>query len=110
MFAVARTLVNHPDLNANMVGDNVIRHFKHVHLGMAVDTPRGLMVPTIHDADTKSLLEISMEAKALAAEARDLSLIHISKVKIYILAKGDSQADCADKIARYVSWGQKLAQ
>ena len=32
------------------------------------------------------------------------------KVKIYILAKGDSQADCADKIARYVSWGQKLAQ
>jgi pyruvate dehydrogenase E2 component (dihydrolipoamide acetyltransferase) len=74
LYAVARTLVNHPDLNANMIEDNVIRHFDHVHLGLAVDTPRGLMVPTIFNADTKSLLEISREAKELAAQARSGSI------------------------------------
>ena len=63
LFAVSRTLLNHPDLNANMLDDNSIRHFKHVNLGVAVDTPRGLMVPTIFNADQKSLLEISKEVK-----------------------------------------------
>ena len=71
MFAVSRTLLAHPDLNANVVGDNVVRRFHHVHLGFACDTPRGLLVPTIFNADQKSLLEISMECKQLAAEARD---------------------------------------
>ena len=71
LYAVSRTLLNHPDLNANMLDDNSIRIFKHVHLGVAVDTPRGLMVPTIFNADQKSLLEISKEVKELAAECRD---------------------------------------
>ena len=71
MYAVSRTLLNHPDLNAHMLDDNNIRLFKHVHLGFAVDTPRGLMVPTIFNADQKSLLEISKEVKALAAECRE---------------------------------------
>ncbi|MBQ5769970.1 MAG: 2-oxo acid dehydrogenase subunit E2, partial [Clostridia bacterium] len=44
--------------------------FEHVNLGVAVDTPRGLMVPTIFNADTKSLLEISKEVKSLAEAAR----------------------------------------
>ena len=74
LFAVSRTVAGCPDLNANMVEDNVVRHFKHVHLGFACDTPRGLIVPTIFNADQKSLLEISMEAKELAAAARDGSL------------------------------------
>ena len=71
LYAVSRTLLNHPDLNANMLDDNSIRLFKHVNLGVAVDTPRGLMVPTIFNADQKSLLEISKEVKELAAQCRD---------------------------------------
>ena len=71
LYAVSRTLLNHPDLNANMLDDNSIRLFKHVNLGVAVDTPRGLMVPTIVNADQMSLLEISKAVKALAAECRD---------------------------------------
>ncbi|MBE6948057.1 MAG: 2-oxo acid dehydrogenase subunit E2 [Ruminococcaceae bacterium] len=71
LYAVSRTLLNHPDLNANMLDDNNIRLFKHVNLGVAVDTPRGLMVPTIFNADQMSLLEISKAVKELAAECRD---------------------------------------
>ena len=71
LYAVSRTLLNHPDLNANMLDDNSIRRFNHVNLGVAVDTPRGLMVPTIVHADQMSLLEISKAVKALAAECRD---------------------------------------
>ena len=71
LYAVSRTLLNYPDLNANMLDDNSIRLFKHVNLGVAVDTPRGLMVPTIVAADTMSLLEISKAVKELAAECRD---------------------------------------
>ena len=70
LYAVSRTLLSCPDLNAHMLDDNNIRLFKHVHLGVAVDTPRGLMVPTIFNADQKSLLEISKEVKELAAACR----------------------------------------
>jgi len=70
LYAVSRTILDHPDLNANTVGEDVVRRFRHVNLGVAVDTPRGLMVPTIFNADQKSLLEISQEVKALAADAR----------------------------------------
>ncbi len=71
LYAVSRTLLNHPDLNANMLDDSSIRKFNHVNLGVAVDTPRGLMVPTIFHADEMSLLEISKAVKELAAECRD---------------------------------------
>ena len=71
LFAVTRTLKEHPDLNAHMLDDNNIRLFKHVNLGVAIDTPRGLMVPTIFHADEKSLLEISKEVKELAAACRE---------------------------------------
>ncbi|MBQ6997023.1 MAG: 2-oxo acid dehydrogenase subunit E2 [Oscillospiraceae bacterium] len=71
LYAVSRTLLNHPDLNAHMLDENSIRKFKHVNLGVAVDTPRGLMVPTIFHADEMSLLEISKAVKQLAAECRD---------------------------------------
>ena len=74
LYAVSRTLKNYPDLNANMIDDSTIRHFKHVNLGVAVDTPRGLMVPTIFNADEKSLLEISKEVKELAAQCREGSI------------------------------------
>ena len=71
LFAVSRTLKNYPDLNANMLDDNSIRRFTHVNLGVAVDTPRGLMVPTIVHADELSLLEISKAVKELAGQCRD---------------------------------------
>ena len=71
LYAVSRTLLNHKDLNANMLDDNSIRIFNHVNLGVAVDTPRGLMVPTINHADEMSLLEISKAVKELAGECRD---------------------------------------
>ncbi len=71
LFAVSRTLLNHPDLNAHMLDDNNIRLFNHVNLGVATDTPRGLMVPTIFHADEMSLLEISKAVKQLAAECRE---------------------------------------
>jgi len=78
LFAVARTLKNHPELNSNIITDEkgnlVLRKFTHVHLGVAVDTPRGLMVPTIFNADTKSIVEISKELKELAAAARSGSI------------------------------------
>ena len=70
LYAVSRTILSCPDLNAHMLDDNNIRLFKHVNLGVAVDTPRGLMVPTIFHADEKSLLEISRELKELAAACR----------------------------------------
>ena len=73
LFAVSRVLLRHRDLNAHLLDDKM-RYFDHVHLGMAVDTPRGLLVPTIFNADTKSLAQIAAEAKSLAAAAQTGSI------------------------------------
>lgn len=70
LYAVSRTLPNHPTLNANVVGDT-FRYFKHANIGMAVDTERGLLVPTIFAAEQMSLAEISAAAKGAAGKARD---------------------------------------
>lgn len=69
LFAVSRTILEFPELNANMLDDTTLRCFSTVNLGVAVDTPRGLLVPVIRNADKKSLTEISLELKALAKEA-----------------------------------------
>jgi pyruvate dehydrogenase E2 component (dihydrolipoamide acetyltransferase) len=66
LFAVSRTLLRHPELNAHFDGEAEIRRYASVHLGMAVDTPRGLMVPVIHNADRYSVKALSQEAKRLA--------------------------------------------
>ena len=66
LFAVSRVLKEQPWLNAHKLGDT-LRSFECVHLGMAVDTPRGLMVPVIRNADLLSLAQISAEAKRLAS-------------------------------------------
>jgi pyruvate dehydrogenase E2 component (dihydrolipoamide acetyltransferase) len=65
LFAVSRVLREHPACNAHKLGDS-IRSFERVHLGLAVDTPRGLMVPVIRNADLLGLAAISAEAKRLA--------------------------------------------
>jgi pyruvate dehydrogenase E2 component (dihydrolipoamide acetyltransferase) len=65
LLAVARTLPQFHGLNALFTGDAIHQH-KHVQLGVAVDTPRGLMVPVVRSADTLSLRQLSTEAKRLA--------------------------------------------
>jgi pyruvate dehydrogenase E2 component (dihydrolipoamide acetyltransferase) len=69
LFAAARTLPHFPFMNAHKINDT-IRTFSHVHLGVAVDTPRGLMVPVIRNADLLSLAQISSEAKRLASDCQ----------------------------------------
>jgi len=69
LYATAKTLMQHRNLNANYLGDKMLL-FKNVNLGCAVDTERGLMVPTIFNANLKSLNEISIEVKKLAEECQ----------------------------------------
>ena len=69
LYAVSRTILAHRDCNAHYL-DDTMRYFNNVHLGIAVDTPRGLLVPTLRNANKKSLNEISAEAKALATAAQ----------------------------------------
>jgi len=73
MKAVATALVQHPEVNAHWLGDRIRQHNR-VHLGMAVATPDGLIVPVIFDADQKPMSEISREAKELAKLARERKL------------------------------------
>lgn len=68
-FAVIKTLKEFPNLNAHFLGDSM-KLFKKVHLGMAVDTDRGLMVPAIRNADDLSIQGISSQAKELATACR----------------------------------------
>ena len=74
LYAVARTLAmpEHKALNANLIDDGkTMKYFRGVHLGVAVDTERGLMVPTIFNADKMSLKEISDTVKKLAKECKE---------------------------------------
>lgn len=73
LYAVSRTLPNHKDLNAHLLEDKM-RYFTNVHLGMAVDTERGLMVPTIFNANKLSLNDIAVEAKKCAADCQKGSI------------------------------------
>ena len=66
LFAVSRTLPGFLYMNAHKTGDT-IKTFKNIHLALAVDTPRGLMVPVIRNASRLSVLQISSEAKRLAS-------------------------------------------
>lgn len=71
LLAVARTLPEFPDINANFLDGKTMRRFTHAQLGCAVDTPRGLFVPVMRDADKMSLREISQWVKAKAAACKD---------------------------------------
>lgn len=74
VYAVSRTLKSHRVLNAHLVGDS-LREFQDIHLGIACDTPRGLMVPVIRHADRLSLKQISDETKRLAKACRTGSIL-----------------------------------
>ncbi len=73
LYAVSRTVLQYPDCNAHFLTDKM-RYFNRVHLGVAVDTPRGLMVPVIRNADSMSISEIGAEAVSLAEAAQHGSI------------------------------------
>ncbi len=68
--AVVATLKKFPEFNASLDGDNLVLK-KYYNIGFAADTPSGLVVPVIRDADTKSIVEIASEMGELAKAARD---------------------------------------
>jgi pyruvate dehydrogenase E2 component (dihydrolipoamide acetyltransferase) len=73
--AAAICLTRHQKFNASLDADGEhIVYKKYVNIGIAVDTPNGLMVPVIKDADKKSVYEISNEANELAGKAKDRKL------------------------------------
>ncbi len=68
--AVVAALKKYPEFNASLDGENLV--YKHYyHIGFAADTPNGLMVPVLKDADQKGILQISQEMSELARKARD---------------------------------------
>ena len=68
--AIVESLKEHPELNAHFLGDRIAT-FEKVHLGVAVDTPKGLLVPVIKDASDMSIEKISAEVKNLAGACRE---------------------------------------
>jgi len=71
--AVALSLRQHPAVNSSWMGD-FIRQNHHIHIGSAVATPDGLIVPVIRFADQKTLSQIAGEAKELYGKAKDKKL------------------------------------
>lgn len=69
LFAVSRTLLDYPSLNA-LFEDDLINLQGAVHLGLAVDTDRGLLVPVIRSAESLTLKQLSEEARRLATACR----------------------------------------
>jgi pyruvate dehydrogenase E2 component (dihydrolipoamide acetyltransferase) len=65
VYAVSRAIINHKNLNAHYLEDNTMKVFRNAHIGVAVDTTRGLLVPTIFNANTMTLSGISSRAKEL---------------------------------------------
>jgi pyruvate dehydrogenase E2 component (dihydrolipoamide acetyltransferase) len=68
--ACVAALQRYPEVNSSLDGDSLVLK-RYYHLGFAADTPNGLVVPVIRDADRKGVLEIAAELAALAARARE---------------------------------------
>ncbi len=68
--AAVATLKKFPEFNASLDGDNLVLK-KYYHIGFAADTPQGLVVPVIRDADKKGVIDIAKEMGDLAKLARD---------------------------------------
>ena len=71
--ASVAALKKFPAFNASLDGDNLVLK-QYFHIGIAVDTPDGLVVPVIRDCDTKGLLELSHELAAISVKAREKKL------------------------------------
>ena len=73
--AVAAALAEYPTFNASLgPGGDTLVVKKYVHIGIAVDSPNGLMVPVLRDADRKGVYDIAREMTELGARARDGAL------------------------------------
>jgi len=72
-FAVIKALKKYPNVNTHFMGDSV-RYFHKVHLGLAVDTERGLMVPVVRNADDLSITGLASQFKEIAASCRNGSI------------------------------------
>ena len=68
--ACVAALKKYPEFNSSLDGDAII-YKQYFHIGFAADTPNGLMVPVIKDADKKGIFQISAEMSELAKKARD---------------------------------------
>ncbi len=68
--AVVQCLKKFPEFNASLDGDNLVMK-QYYHIGFAADTPNGLVVPVVRDADKKSVSEIAKETSELAKLARE---------------------------------------
>ena len=68
--AAVAALQKFPTLNSSLDGENLVLK-RYWHIGFAADTPQGLVVPVIRDADRKGVVEIAKEAAELAAKARE---------------------------------------
>jgi len=65
LYATVRSLAEFPELNSHGMGDKIVQ-FENIHLGIAVDTPRGLIVPVIRYANLMDIKQLSAEARRLA--------------------------------------------
>ena len=68
-FAVIKALKKFPNVNSHFIGDSM-RLFNKVHLGLAVDTERGLMVPAVRNADDLSIIGLANQLKEVAASCK----------------------------------------
>jgi pyruvate dehydrogenase E2 component (dihydrolipoamide acetyltransferase) len=68
--AVVAALKKFPEFNASLDGDQLV-YKKYFHIGFAADTPNGLVVPVLKDADKKGVLQVAQEMAELSKKARD---------------------------------------
>jgi pyruvate dehydrogenase E2 component (dihydrolipoamide acetyltransferase) len=68
--AVVAALRRHPEFNASLDGDHLVLK-RYFHIGFAADTPNGLVVPVIRDADQKGIFDLARETAELARQARE---------------------------------------
>ncbi len=74
VWMLSRVIIRHPKINASYVNEK-IRVFKSINIGIAANTPKGLLVPVIHNADKKSFIEIVQERARLISLARENKLL-----------------------------------
>jgi pyruvate dehydrogenase E2 component (dihydrolipoamide acetyltransferase) len=68
--ACVAALKKHPEFNSSLDGENLVLK-RYYHIGFAADTPNGLVVPVIKDADRKGIMEVAKETGDLARQARE---------------------------------------
>jgi pyruvate dehydrogenase E2 component (dihydrolipoamide acetyltransferase) len=69
LYILGRALREHPWMNASLEGDT-IKLWQQIHIGLAVDTDRGLLVPVVHDVDRKGLRQLASETPILTERAQ----------------------------------------